>query len=58
MPLNRFALAEKGAPTPSDIIFMANTRSSSTLLMHPQDRNVHNKIFGEHSFRDLIFARS
>lgn len=32
-------------------ICMSRTRRESTLIMHPQDRNIHNKIFGGHIMR-------
>lgn len=31
--------------------FMRDTITPSTILMHPQDRNIHNKIFGGHLMR-------
>ncbi len=34
-----------------DGVCMAKTRRESTIIMHPQDRNIHNKIFGGHIMR-------
>ncbi|KWU45795.1 hypothetical protein RHOSPDRAFT_32726 [Rhodotorula sp. JG-1b] len=39
-------LYDRKASTPSNIIFMSDTRITSANLMHPAERNVHNKIFG------------
>ncbi|GAA5860449.1 hypothetical protein JCM3774_000425 [Rhodotorula dairenensis] len=44
--LQKPELYDRKASTPSNIIFMSDTRITSANLMHPAERNVHNKIFG------------
>ncbi|BGP57637.1 hypothetical protein JCM8202v2_005281 [Rhodotorula sphaerocarpa] len=49
--LQRAEIYDRKTPTPSDIVFMSDTRISSANLMHPAERNVHAKIFGGHLMR-------
>ncbi|KAK4701459.1 acyl-coenzyme A thioesterase 9, partial [Phenoliferia sp. Uapishka_3] len=42
---------KRNAPTPSDVVWMSDTNVNSALLMHPQERNVHNKVFGGYLMR-------
>ncbi|GAA5967819.1 hypothetical protein JCM3765_001892 [Sporobolomyces pararoseus] len=44
--LKNAPLYERKSATPSNIVFMADTRIRSANLMHPQYRNLHNKVFG------------
>lgn len=44
--VGRSALYERGAILPSSVTFMRDTAIQTSALMHPQDRNVHSKIFG------------
>ncbi|KAM0788991.1 hypothetical protein ACM66B_003060 [Microbotryomycetes sp. NB124-2] len=39
---------DRNAPTPSNVVWMSDPmiRLKSAQLMHPQERNVHNKVFG------------
>lgn len=37
---------ERNAPTPADVVWMSDTDVNSAQLMHPQESNVHGKIFG------------
>lgn len=37
---------ERNAPTPADVVWMSDTDVDSAQLMHPQESNVHGKIFG------------
>ncbi|CEQ39161.1 SPOSA6832_00658, partial [Sporobolomyces salmonicolor] len=43
--------ADRKIPTPPDVVFMNDTRINSAQLMHPQERNVHNKVFGGYLMR-------
>ncbi|GAA6000670.1 hypothetical protein JCM10207_004602 [Rhodosporidiobolus poonsookiae] len=49
--IQRAPVYDRQAPTPPDVIFMSDTRIKSAQLMHPQERNVHNKIFGGYLMR-------
>jgi acyl-coenzyme A thioesterase 9 len=42
---------DRTTPTPENIIFMTDTQIKTASLMHPQERNVHGKIFGGHLMR-------
>ncbi|GAA5908719.1 uncharacterized protein JCM6883_004150 [Sporobolomyces salmoneus] len=44
--LKNAQLYDRKTATPANILFMADTRIRSANLMHPQYRNLHNKIFG------------
>ncbi|GAA5973757.1 hypothetical protein JCM11641_005119 [Rhodosporidiobolus odoratus] len=44
--IQRAALFDRQAPTPPNIVFMNDTRLKSAQIMHPQERNMHSKIFG------------
>ncbi|GAA5932046.1 hypothetical protein JCM3775_004222 [Rhodotorula graminis] len=58
---------DRKSSTPNSIVWMADTRVNSATLMHPQERNVHNKVFGGYLMRiayetaystACLFARS
>ncbi|GAA5967911.1 hypothetical protein JCM21900_000743 [Sporobolomyces salmonicolor] len=49
--LQRAPLYDRKIPTPPDVVFMNDTRINSAQLMHPQERNVHNKVFGGYLMR-------
>ncbi|KAI5481055.1 acyl-CoA thioester hydrolase [Pseudohyphozyma bogoriensis] len=49
--MGRQDIYERNAATPSDVVWMSDTRINSALLMHPQERNVHNKVFGGYLMR-------
>ncbi|GAA5924811.1 uncharacterized protein JCM15063_005740 [Sporobolomyces koalae] len=44
--LKNAPLYDRKSATPPHIVFMADTRIRSASLMHPQYRNLHNKVFG------------
>ncbi|KAI0656279.1 Thioesterase/thiol ester dehydrase-isomerase [Cubamyces menziesii] len=60
----KYGQAEKGDPSPSsdrERVWMGDTRLEKTLIMFPQERNVHQKIFGGYLMRlayELGFANS
>ncbi|GAA5831239.1 hypothetical protein JCM11251_007805 [Rhodosporidiobolus azoricus] len=65
--IQRAPVFDRQAPTPKDVQFMSDTRIKSAQLMHPQERNVHNKVFGGYLMRlayetayatSCLFARS
>ncbi|BGP37172.1 hypothetical protein JCM10450v2_001078 [Rhodotorula kratochvilovae] len=58
---------DRKSATPKDVVWMSDTRINSATLMHPQERNVHNKVFGGYLMRiayetaystACLFARS
>lgn len=52
---------EERVPLPEDVIWMKDTRLDSTFLMQPQDRNIHNNIFGGYLMRrayEVAYANS
>ncbi|GAA5850806.1 hypothetical protein JCM8547_009093 [Rhodosporidiobolus lusitaniae] len=65
--INKAEIYDRQAPTPPDVIFMNDTRIKSAVLVHPQERNVHDKAFGGYLMRlayeaayatSCLFARS
>ncbi|KAI9493641.1 acyl-CoA hydrolase, partial [Zychaea mexicana] len=51
--------AEDKKPLPKDFVWMEDTRIDSNFLMQPQDRNIHNNIFGGYLMRrayELAYA--
>ncbi|GAA6030042.1 hypothetical protein JCM8097_009228 [Rhodosporidiobolus ruineniae] len=65
--IHRAQIYERGAPVPPNVVMMSDTRIKSAQLMHPQERNVHNKVFGGYIMRlayenaystACLFARS
>ncbi|GJN87873.1 hypothetical protein Rhopal_000828-T1 [Rhodotorula paludigena] len=58
---------DRKTATPKNVVWTSDTRINSATLMHPQERNVHNKIFGGYLMRiayetaystACLFARS
>ncbi|KAI9316018.1 acyl-CoA thioester hydrolase [Dichotomocladium elegans] len=52
---------EDKQPLPEDVVWMKDTRLDSNFLMHPQDRNIHNNIFGGYLMRrayELAYANA
>lgn len=57
--------ADRKTATPADVVMMSDTRVNSAQLMHPQERNVHNKVrlrlplslLGRRADRNLRFLR-
>lgn len=49
--VGRQSIFERNAPTPTDVCWMSDTKLNSAQLMHPQERNVHNKVFGGYLMR-------
>lgn len=47
----RAALYEKTAPKPDNMLWISETGITSALLMHPQERNIHGKVFGGYLMR-------
>lgn len=51
--------SDEKEPLPSDLVWMEDTRIESNFLMQPQDRNIHNNIFGGYLMRrayELAYA--
>ncbi|KAM0751769.1 hypothetical protein T439DRAFT_324959 [Meredithblackwellia eburnea MCA 4105] len=49
--IGRAEIYKRNTTTPSDVVWMSDTKINSALMMHPQERNVHNKVFGGYLMR-------
>ncbi|BGP59456.1 hypothetical protein NBRC10512v2_000751 [Rhodotorula toruloides] len=49
--IQRAEVYDRKTATPADVVMMSDTRVNSAQLMHPQERNVHNKVFGGYLMR-------
>ncbi|ORX49461.1 hypothetical protein DM01DRAFT_1308943 [Hesseltinella vesiculosa] len=47
----KYTDAEKNVRAPAGTLWMEDTRLQSVILMQPQDRNIHNKVFGGYLLR-------